>query len=69
MRIESGATMGTVRSQVLFEIRDQLVDIEVALDGRFLLLTADSAKRQIPHVIVNWFEALKRTVPSQRGSL
>jgi serine/threonine-protein kinase len=58
----NGGAFGTVHPQRLFEAPSAVAAFDVAPDGRFLLLTAIEPSPPIPHVIVNWFETLKRAV-------
>jgi Tol biopolymer transport system component len=49
--------------EVLFETSFPFSGFDVAPDGKQFLLLLDRTKPAIPHVIVNWFEELKRLVP------
>jgi serine/threonine-protein kinase len=68
----AGATFGSVQQQLLIaDLPDPgspdgsgLEDFDVAADGRFLVLRGLPQKPPTPHVIVNWFDVLKRTVPA-----
>jgi Tol biopolymer transport system component len=68
LKVGNGATLEGVRPQVLLDVPDSgsgdgLEEFDVARDARFLVLKGLPQKPPIPHVIVNWFEVLKRTVP------
>jgi hypothetical protein len=57
-----------VRPQLLLDVPDSgagdgLDGFDVGRDGRFLVLKGLPQQPPIPHVIVNWFELVKRTVP------
>jgi serine/threonine-protein kinase len=64
------STLGGVRPQLLVDLPSPgtidglgVEEFDVAKDGRFLILKGLPQKPPIPHVIVNWFEELKQTVP------
>jgi serine/threonine-protein kinase len=66
LQIPAGATPGTVRPQLLFELpgldqTEGVDDFDVASDGRFLIFRAAAPRPDVPKVIVNWFEDLKRS--------
>ena len=68
LKVGNNATLEGVRPQFLLDVPDSgsgdgLEEFDVARDGRFLVLKGLPQKPPIPHVIVNWFEVLKRTVP------
>jgi hypothetical protein len=49
----------------LFDAAMYDIRYDVASDGRFLMVkTADPAAYNRIHVVVNWFEELKRLVPT-----
>ena len=68
LKVGGSATLQGVRPQLLVDVPDsgsnELQDFDVARDGRFLVLKGLPQKPPIPHVIVNWFDVLKRTVPA-----
>ena len=71
VRLGGGATLGGVRPQLLIDLPNPgaidglgVEEFDVAPDGRFLVLKGLPQKPPIPHVIVNWFEELKRAVPA-----
>jgi hypothetical protein len=50
----------------LFDVTDLVTnpgldEFDVAPDGRFLIGKVAATKRDVPQVIVNWFETLKNT--------
>ena len=68
----SSASLEGVRQQLLVDVPDSgsngLEAFDVARDGRFLIVKALPQKPPTPHVIVNWFEVLKRSAPGGQGS-
>jgi eukaryotic-like serine/threonine-protein kinase len=72
LKMGTAATLEGARPQVLVEVPDSgsntLEEFDVARDGRFLVLKALPQQPPIPHVIVNWFEVLKQTVPTSGQS-
>jgi eukaryotic-like serine/threonine-protein kinase len=68
LKVGGSATLQGVRPQLLVDVPDpgsnQLEDFDVARDGRFLVLKGLPQKPPIPHMIVNWFDVLKRAVPA-----
>lgn len=68
LKVGTGATLEGARPQVLVDVPDsgsnELEEFDVAKDGRFLVLKGVPREPPIPHVIVNWFEVLKQTVPT-----
>jgi len=74
VKVGAGATLEGVRPQVLLELPNPgavdgfgVEEFDVASDGRFLVLKGLPQKPSIPHLIVNWFDELKRTVPTTRS--
>jgi Tol biopolymer transport system component len=70
--VDQAVGFQAARPRVLFELPESRADavfgdFDVAPDGRFLMLVSNQPKPPIPHVIVNWFETLKRTGSAQRG--
>jgi serine/threonine-protein kinase len=68
VKVPADGAFATARPQVLFDFQDVLStagldDFDVAPDGRFLFFKPTTATPDAPHVIVNWFETLKRTAP------
>jgi serine/threonine-protein kinase len=68
LKVGNSATLEGVRPQLLLDVPDSgsadgLEEFDVARDARFLVVKGLPQKPPIPHVIVNWFEVLKRTVP------
>ena len=66
LKVGTNATLEGVRPQQLTDLPDSgsadgLEGFDVGRDGRFLVLKGLPQKPPIPHVIVNWFEVLKRT--------
>jgi Tol biopolymer transport system component len=71
VRTPANGAFVAVRPQVLFDNQDLvfsvgLDDFDVAPDGRFLFLRRAAAKADVPLVIVNWFDTLKRMAPPVR---
>ena len=68
-----GATLEGGRPQVLVDVPDsgsnELEQFDVARDGRFLVLKGVPQRPPVPHVIVNWFDVLKQTVPPDARTL
>jgi eukaryotic-like serine/threonine-protein kinase len=69
LAIPAAGTLEMVRPQVLFDFQElvssaDLDDFDVAADRRFLIFKRATPKPDIPQVIVNWFEVLKRTQPT-----
>jgi serine/threonine-protein kinase len=70
LKVGTNATLEGVRPQLLTDLPDSggadgLEGFDVGRDGRFLVLKGLPQKPPIPHVIVNWFEVLKRTAPAR----
>ena len=69
VKIETQPEFRPQPPEVLFEesyLRQNRPSYDVAADGRFLMIKgfdSDSDLNQI-HVILNWFEELKRLVPT-----
>jgi serine/threonine-protein kinase len=68
LKVGTNATLEGVRPQLLLDVPDSgagdgLDGFDVGRDGRFLVLKGLPQQPPIPHVIVNWFELVKRTVP------
>jgi serine/threonine-protein kinase len=72
LKVGNSATLEGLRPQLLLDVPDsgsnELEAFDVARDGRFLIVKGLPQKPPIPHVIVNWFEVLKRTVPVNQAS-
>jgi Tol biopolymer transport system component len=75
VKVGSGATLEGVRPQVLLDLPNPgtvdgfgVEEFDVAADGRFLALKGLPQKPPIPHVIVNWFDELKRVAPANGRS-
>jgi Tol biopolymer transport system component len=76
VRVGGSATLAGARPQEVVRLPEPggatgsgLEDFDVAPDGRFLVLKGLRQKPPIPHVIVNWFDVLKRAVPADgRGT-
>ena len=68
LKVGAGATLDGARPQVLVDVPDSgnnvLVEFDVGRDGRFLLLKGVPQQAPIPHVIVNWFDVLRRAMPA-----
>ncbi len=68
LKIGTSATLEGARPQVLVDVpnsgSNELEAFDVARDGRFLILKGVPQKPPVPQVIVNWFEVLKQTVPT-----
>jgi hypothetical protein len=65
-KLPADGALGTVRPQLLFDVPDLVAnpgldEFDVGPDGRFLIGKVTATKRDVPQVIVNWFETLKRT--------
>ena len=69
VKTPANGAFAAVRPQVLFDNQDLLFsvgltdDFDVTPDGRFLFLRRATAKADVPQVIVNWFDTLKRLAP------
>jgi serine/threonine-protein kinase len=72
LKVSKSATLEGIRPQLFVDVPDSgsndLTAFDVARDGRFLIVKALPQKPPIPHVIVNWFEVLKRTAPAGQRS-
>jgi serine/threonine-protein kinase len=68
LKVGAGPTLDGARPQVLFDVPDSgsnaLVEFDVGRDGRFLILKGVPQQAPIPHVIVNWFDVLRRAMPT-----
>ena len=68
LKVGAGATLDGTRPQVLLDVPesggDVLAGFDVDRDGRFLLLKGLPQQAPIPHVIVNWFDVLRRAMPA-----
>jgi len=71
VKLAGGTTLAGVRPQLLLDLPNPgaidglgVEEFDVAPDGRFLVLKGLPQKPPVPHVIVNWFEELKRAVPA-----
>ena len=68
LKVGAGATLDGARPQVLVDVPDSgsnaLVEFDVGRDGRFLILKGVPQQTPIPHVIVNWFDVLRRAMPA-----
>jgi Tol biopolymer transport system component len=73
VKVGTGTTLEGVRPQVMFDLPNPgavdgfgVEEFDVASDGRFIALKGLPQKPPIPHVIVNWFDELKRAAPINR---
>ncbi len=71
LKVGAAGTLEGVRPQVLVDVPDSgtngLEEFDVARDGRFLVLKRVPQRPPIPHLIVNWFDVVKQTVPDARS--
>ena len=69
--VESGTSFLTDTPELLFEGSFKLgiygsINYDVSTDGRFLMMErSQEATADRPHVILNWFEELKRLAPTE----
>jgi hypothetical protein len=73
--VEAGASFNYGKSQALFDVRDNVMPLggpvamnfDISLDGkRFLMVKYQTTVGAATFVVVeNWFEELKRRVPSK----
>ena len=52
-------------SSTTYNFDQNFADYDVAPDGRFLAIKADTATADEIHIVVNWSEELKRLVPTK----
>ena len=69
--VKSGTSFSTGTPELLFEGSFKLgiygsINYDVSTDGRFLMIErSQEATADRPHVILNWFEELKRLAPTE----
>jgi hypothetical protein len=69
--VSTNPTFQAQKPRVLFEGEyerpDPLTSYDVAPDGRFAMVRGEAQSAQSPlHVVLNWFEELKRRVPAEK---